>query len=414
MEPIVGIEPTPGAKLKNPPEDKECCVCLDKVATDSIYRPCIHCTKAWCATCLRDAFLAATIDESQIPCACCINLPVCRVRELLTPAEITLYKAKREERNDPRRIYCPIPTCSTYIPRKIYVHLLEKENIGKVEGGDADEGDRKPGILSGRSSDTKAAEKYPLVSCLECAVEICLSCKQLSHQGESCKEEPASLKEIEKALEGCTVKQCPKCHILTERVYGCVIVQCRCGVYWCWGCGNTRLECPTACHCHEATDREPDSAKAQKDAADQNVSPGPEDDAGTSDGYHWNREAHEYDEEEAPSLVHRDVDSGSSVLCLPEPDSFNNLWSCEHSWYFIDPEETHLCNAEANEEFECEHCGRAIFLGRAEVSEYDDHYYDFGTEVSPSLFLCCERCGTMACPECCREMGNGYPLVDYT
>lgn len=245
MESDLGIEPASVTGFGSPPQDEICCVCLVILATDegSIYRPCIRCYTAWCGTCLRDTFLAATIDESRMPCACCFNLPLSRVRKLLSPGEIALYRAKLEERNDGNRIYCPVPTCSAYIPGKRYRHLLETEGSEEVKGGDTEEGNRKPGLRCDESSGPQAAEETPLISCPECAVKICLACQQLSHQGDWCKKEPPNLEEIEKALGGSAVKQCPKCHTLTERLDGCPSIHCRCGAVWRLGCGKHYREC---------------------------------------------------------------------------------------------------------------------------------------------------------------------------
>lgn len=173
--------------------------------------------------------MTAIANEAQMPAWCHTNLPLSRVRDLLTPEEIALYKAKLEERNDHERVYCPVPTCSAYVSKKLYSHLIENPEVSeKLKTLDTEETNQQPS-LSNESFDTKATGKISSISCPKCAAEICFSCKQLSHDGELCKWDHIDQDEIAKALNRSTLQKCPKCHIITERVTGCQEIQCRCG-----------------------------------------------------------------------------------------------------------------------------------------------------------------------------------------
>ncbi|KAL8934028.1 MAG: hypothetical protein Q9216_006107 [Gyalolechia sp. 2 TL-2023] len=68
-------------------------------------------------SCLRTKFVIASKDEGKMPptCACGTAIPDAYGYEVLSNAEFTDYRNKREEMHTVNRTYCPIPTCSYFI-----------------------------------------------------------------------------------------------------------------------------------------------------------------------------------------------------------------------------------------------------------------------------------------------------------
>jgi len=46
---------------------------------------------------------------------------------------------------------------------------------------------------------------------------------------------------VEGLLNG-TIKRCPGCGILTEKISGCNYLKCICGIEWCWLCNSIKYQ----------------------------------------------------------------------------------------------------------------------------------------------------------------------------
>ena len=63
-------------------------------------------------------FRKACKDETLMPPRCCNPIQLSSALPDLTEEEVELFKLKYEEWSTPNRVYCPIKTCSAFIPKK--------------------------------------------------------------------------------------------------------------------------------------------------------------------------------------------------------------------------------------------------------------------------------------------------------
>ena len=96
-----------------------------------------------------------------------------------------------------------------------------------------------------------------LLTCLECGVRTCATCRLLSDDhttddGLRCPEN-AEVEDLKKVVDdmGLPPTQCPSCAHLCERSEGCPVLTCVCGTKFCYICGqqagdDERRECECA------------------------------------------------------------------------------------------------------------------------------------------------------------------------
>lgn len=159
-----------------------------------------------------------------MPPKCCSIIPLSAVVNLLTNVQIDLYKAKYEEWATTDRIYCPVPTCSAFIPQRLYVDVRHRPGASPND---------LPPITTLIAAQPKK-EMKPHVACPTCNVTVCTKCKSLSHL-EECPESDLDPK-LEEQLKKWKIKRCPKCRAGVRKMYGCSHVECRCGAHFCWEC----------------------------------------------------------------------------------------------------------------------------------------------------------------------------------
>lgn len=135
-----------------------CCKSLpakkDPNYSKEVTRPCDSCVSPFCIACVRDIFLKACKDSSRMPPRRCTLIPIHKARQCLSAEEVALFKLKYEEWSTPRPFYCPVPTCSTFIPERL---LPLRVN---AEGKRTDSGVGMP-----------TAQSF---SCRSCATSICV------------------------------------------------------------------------------------------------------------------------------------------------------------------------------------------------------------------------------------------------
>jgi hypothetical protein len=194
---------------------------------------------------LKDWFIEACKNESRMPPKCsCSAIPLSSVSNLLNNAEIELYKAKYEEWATPNRLYCPVPTCSTFIPQRIYVKVRQGPGASSNNPRGADT--LPVGSMLTIKNDNPKKDIRPHAACPTCGVSICTKCKSLSHI-EECSEtdlDPV----LEEQLKKWKIKRCPKCRAGVRRMYGCSHIECRCGAHFCWECMLPINQCGVSLH----------------------------------------------------------------------------------------------------------------------------------------------------------------------
>jgi hypothetical protein len=217
---------------------------VDTVKANEISDQCKRCASGdFCTSCLKDYFLDACKNESKMPPKCCSIIPLSAVAYLLNNAQIELYKAKYEEWATPDRIYCPIPTCSAFIPPRMYTKIRPRPAASYNDAADTT---TFPTPSSPNAFSNPKKEMKPRVACPACGVSVCTKCRSLTHIGE-CPEsglDPA----LEEQLKKWKIKRCPKCRTGVRRMYGCSHIECRCGAHFCWECMLPINQCGVSSH----------------------------------------------------------------------------------------------------------------------------------------------------------------------
>ena len=138
---------------------------------------------SYCKECVVLLFELALKNESVFPPKCCpkAKLPLDKAEKFLTREIIDGYRAKTIEYASGKRLYCSVPTCSTFIPRED-----QEDNIGV---------------------------------CSICFTLVCVSCSNTSHDGPCPVEEGLTL--LLKAAEHTGWQTCKACFRMIERSAGC-------------------------------------------------------------------------------------------------------------------------------------------------------------------------------------------------
>jgi len=187
-----------------------CLICtVEFPPSSSLKVPCGH---HYCKGCIQNLIQNYTRDESYHPLRCCEkSIPVTAVKKFISSDLKMLFDAKRAEfrvlAND--RVYCCQSTCSKFLGTSIG---REGEN----------------GIKCTASG---------------CRTTTCPRCKEASHPGErdcTLNKSTVQLRALAKSKRWQT---CPGCRSLVERTQGCSNMVCRCGVYFCYGCGAKQGRC---------------------------------------------------------------------------------------------------------------------------------------------------------------------------
>ncbi|KAM7183893.1 protein ariadne-2 [Rhypophila sp. PSN 637] len=181
-----------------------CLACTEEhPAAETAECPCTH---TFCRECLQGLFKAALSDESLFPPQCCQQqIPVEAVKDLVGPAAVKAYEAKRIEFGTPapNRTYCN--GCSAFIPADL-VQVTDD-----------------------------------VATCPKCSHKTCRLCKAATHPGECLTDEGVQqVLELGKA-EGW--QRCSSCGSMVELQVGCNHMTCRCGAQFCYVCGEKWKTC---------------------------------------------------------------------------------------------------------------------------------------------------------------------------
>ncbi|RMZ69945.1 RING finger [Pyrenophora seminiperda CCB06] len=220
-----GSEPAPAAD----PVEVKCLACLEKLpdAKDpkhakEVIKPCRSHDHTYCGSCIGDMFVNACNDITRMPPRCCYQIPIHVAKPHLSKEELDEFRIKYDEWQTPNPFYCPIPTCSTFIPNR----LLPQ----RVDSG-----------VGPPLSKTFA--------CPKCEASICLDCRQVSHPNSICATSEFGIDaETTKLLKGWGYKKCPKCGHGLKRMYGCNHMECLCGAHFCYSCMQEYNQCGGNCN----------------------------------------------------------------------------------------------------------------------------------------------------------------------
>ncbi|KAF2657045.1 hypothetical protein K491DRAFT_691415 [Lophiostoma macrostomum CBS 122681] len=234
--------PPPRPPPVNP--DVSCVICTERFPKSqehtSFVHPCKPCGGAFCTSCVKDMFVKACKDKSRMPPRCCNQFQLHVARPFLTDVEAAEYREKYEEWSTPNPFYCPVPTCSAFIPTRV---LQQSRNTSKGK-------QRVDSVVGTPTS--------PVIACPKCTSSVCTNCRQLAHPGSECMKLTFGVDEETAALlKSWGYKKCPKCGNGIRRMYGCNHMECLCGAHFCWVCLKERNDCDGGCY--ESDDGESDN-----------------------------------------------------------------------------------------------------------------------------------------------------------
>ncbi|KAF1832222.1 hypothetical protein BDW02DRAFT_590613 [Decorospora gaudefroyi] len=214
--------------------DVQCIICCEQLPKHSdpkhakeVIRPCI-CSSTFCAPCIKNMFITACKDTTRMPPRCCTQIQLRYAKPYLTHEETGEFKAKYEEWLTPKPFYCPVPTCSAFIPER----LLPIQT--RAKGKRADSGIGTPTSKS--------------FACPTCDAGICGDCRQVAHPNSLCNVSEFGVDaETTELLKSWGYKQCPKCGHGLKRMWGCNHMECRCGAHFCYVCLGKLDDCDGGC-----------------------------------------------------------------------------------------------------------------------------------------------------------------------
>ena len=235
MAPTLDIDndarpPRKKAKLVDNAPKLHCRICYSELTDEEFWIvPCRTCKKPTCFECVKGQWLAALSDHERMPVRCCQKVVYHdAAKDILPSAELAIYKLRSDEASTPNPFYCPVPTCSTFIPPR-----LLKPVRGKI-------------------------------TCHICATTSCVKCRQPASDEHKC----LNVDEKTAILKSFNYKLCPKCGTGIMRMYGCAHVRCQCGAHWCWDCHRPINACyakPCSAARDDGQNSEPDDADSESD-----------------------------------------------------------------------------------------------------------------------------------------------------
>jgi len=423
----VFVQPHPNSNMndQHQPKEVECNICGESTKNVTVH-PCDVCRNLYCISCLKSMFLKACKDETLMPARCCQIIQLSIVLPHLSRQEADLYRAKFEEWSSSHRVYCPVPTCSAFIPSRLIPSSSsptppQSRHDDAEANGEVLENERQtpnqtvvfgtgirmeihtppptPPSTEHTPIVPSISPSPPIISCPQCAAQICVSCKQLKHPQRPCSEDDLD-PELAALLKRWKIKRCPKCRTAVKRMYGCSHIGCRCGAQWCWDCLKPIDRCEDG-NCTEGSEADTDEERENGDESGSN-----------------NAEAETMPDRRAMEDLDADDEewAASGLNFGDEPStSISDPWNCEpHSWNRV----VRGAGVFAGEMAECHKCWRlvqatvgladGIKMERGELvasrsvnatadSTTSDSY---ALPVPETAAYACVHCGLINCPAC--------------
>ncbi|KAJ7440784.1 hypothetical protein B0H11DRAFT_1750513 [Mycena galericulata] len=213
VAPHVNDEPDDEPQIEAHPNESRparasCVICRDDLRVSTAFRaPCAH---FYCPDCISNLARACVNDESLFPLQCCRQaLPMEGTDGVFAQLNILLRSSLRAKAREfstlsKDRLYCPRPTCSTFL-----------------------------GSTADHAGD---------VTCPLCRTEVCLGCQQVVHPGVRCGENTA-LEQVKALAREHHWQTCPGCEQIIDLQQGCYHMTCRCRTEFCYVCAAPWKNC---------------------------------------------------------------------------------------------------------------------------------------------------------------------------
>ncbi|KAH3932184.1 hypothetical protein HBI70_159430 [Parastagonospora nodorum] len=316
----------PAPPLADPvPQCLICCTDIPKDGNKDSLRPCRSCSHIYCADCVKNMFIDACKDSTRMPPRCCVPINLQYAKPYLTKEEVAHFRAKYEEWCTADPIYCPMPTCSAFIPDRLLPEHVRTNKKRRVDSGVG----------------TPTPESF---ACPTCEAGICTGCRHQAHPDSICNLNEFGLDaDTAELLKKWGYKKCPKCGHGVKRMFGCNHMECRCGAHFCWVCLENINNCDGGCYDDEDEDEEEDEDRSEPDeevphpvSADETSTESSMADVAVRPGL---------ESTEATTLPQptrqRNLDGGGSRYWAessfnfgeePQDDGQEAIWSCHHSF----------------------------------------------------------------------------------
>lgn len=214
----LNILPAPSPlKSKSTPQEqskqvlKTCITCRDDElpVQKTTKLPCGH---RMCHPCIKRLFLLSTQDPQLMPPKCCTEtgIPLSKVSKLFSEKFKKQWNKKYDEYTTKNRLYCPSKGCGEWIDPK---HI----KLDRAAG-------RRFGV------------------CQKCKTRVCRKCGLRWHGARDCTDDEDTKKVIDMGKEQ-GWQRCYSCKAMVQLSEGCNHMKCRCGVEFCYVCGEKWKTC---------------------------------------------------------------------------------------------------------------------------------------------------------------------------
>ncbi|KAF2172433.1 hypothetical protein M409DRAFT_50133 [Zasmidium cellare ATCC 36951] len=102
-----------------PPVPRPCVLCGSTNKDDHLIRACRRCDANYCYQCLHEYFLNALDSPSLFPPRCCCLIQLYTLLPSFDADKAARYREMLEEWLCNEKTYCPVPTCSAFIPERL-------------------------------------------------------------------------------------------------------------------------------------------------------------------------------------------------------------------------------------------------------------------------------------------------------
>ncbi|KAG8628134.1 hypothetical protein KVT40_004007 [Elsinoe batatas] len=117
--PAMSTNTSSSQEAKGPPTHP-CVICCDSLPEEDMKQPCRFCKEWFCGECIADMFDRAIDTPTAMPPKCHMIFQLHTGLPLLSPERAQMFRDKFEEWLAIDKVYCPIKTCATFIPERVY------------------------------------------------------------------------------------------------------------------------------------------------------------------------------------------------------------------------------------------------------------------------------------------------------
>ncbi|XP_023638605.1 uncharacterized protein LOC17884756 [Capsella rubella] len=211
-----------------------CVICFEGITVDKMFSvdDCFH---RFCFSCMKQHVEVKILGGQTANCpseGCKSEVKIECCAKFLDPklVGVMIQRKKEGSINVADKVYCPIPTCSELMVKSEVLEYTKQYFV--------------------------SAEESKARKCMKCGQFFCTQCKVPWHYGVSCSDfckSKAYLNAGDGLLKSLAHskkwRQCTKCNVTVELLFGCYHITCRCGYEFCYTCGAEWKNKKATCTC---------------------------------------------------------------------------------------------------------------------------------------------------------------------